>query len=212
MYNPAKFKSQNINDAFDLMDAYPFATVISVDEGLPIISHIPITPIKIGEELSLISHLACANPHSKILTKGPITAVFHGPHTYISPMWYGENDVPTWNYSVVHVSGVAELIETNSELIDCLQTLTAHIERHWPSGWDFFIPDDLQGDDLAKHIVGFKIKINKINFKNKLSQNRPATDREGILKGLETRTDENSRLVGEAMRKLLTADTKPKNF
>ncbi|MBY0386040.1 FMN-binding negative transcriptional regulator, partial [bacterium] len=151
--------------------------------------------------MELIGHLAKANPHWRSFSQSQATVVFHGPHTYITPKWYIENDVPTWNYSVVHITGSIELIENYDGIVECLKELTSHTERHWPSGWDFFIPEDLNGENLTKNIVGFRIKIEHIDFKKKLSQNRSAVDRAGILKGLETRTDENSRRVLNEMKK-----------
>lgn len=87
----------------------------------------------------------------------------------------------------------------------CLKELTTHVERHWPSGWDFFIPEDLTGDILTRSIVGFKIIVDSINFKKKLSQNRSAADFSGILKGLQGRQDEASQLVLADMLRLYTS-------
>lgn len=205
MYNPQRFKSVDTNEAFDLMDRNPFATVITVVEGKPFVSHLPLTPKMVGNEIELIGHLARANPHWKSFANSQATVIFHGPHTYITPKWYAENDVPTWNYSTVHVTGKIELIESHDGIVDCLKELTSHVERHWPSGWEFFIPDDLMGDILPKSIVGFKIKVAEINFKKKLSQNRTTADRAGVLKGLETRGDDNSRSVLSEMKKLYSS-------
>lgn len=44
MYNPPRFKSENTSDVFQLMDRNPFATVISVSDGKPMVSHLPLTP------------------------------------------------------------------------------------------------------------------------------------------------------------------------
>jgi len=206
MYNPQRFKSADSNEAFDLMDRNPFATMITVTDGKPFVSHLPLTPKRVGDKIELIGHLARANPHWRSLANSQVTVIFHGPHTYITPQWYTENDVPTWNYSTVHAVGGGELIESREGIVECLKELTAHVERHWPSGWDFFIPDDLSGDILPKSIVGFKIKIDEINFKKKLSQNRTAADRAGVLKGLEARADDSSRLVLSEMRRLYHSD------
>lgn len=195
MYNPSRFKSEDIQEAFQLMERYPFATIISVVDGKSVISHLPLTVKKIGDKIELIGHLAKANPHSRLMANSPVTVLFQGPHTYITPMWYAENDVPTWNYLTVHINGTVELIESYDGIVDCLKKLTSHVEQHWPSGWEFFIPDDLNGEILPKNIVGFKININEINFKKKLSQNRSKEDRVGILKGLESRSDDNSKAV-----------------
>lgn len=202
MYNPTRFKSEDLIEAFKVMDNYPFATVISVVDGKPFISHLPLTPKINGEKIELIGHLAKANTHWKFLNQNPATILFQGAQTYITPKWYAEDNVPTWNYSVVHVTGEVELFEKTNDIIHCLKELTAHAERLWPSGWEFFIPDDLSGDALSQNIVGFKIRITDINFKRKLSQNRSKEDFNGVLKGLETRSDDNSRSVLAEMKKL----------
>jgi len=201
MYNPASFQSTDKAEVFHLMYNYPFATLISSNEnGLPCISHLPLTPIKDNDDIYLVGHLAAANPHSKILNTSPVIVIFNGPHTYITPKWYEENDVPTWNYVAVHVVGLVELYKDTSSIIECLKILTKHTEVIYPSGWDFFIPGDLQGSILEKSIVGFKIKIQSIDFKKKLSQNRSETDRLSILNGLKSRTDEMSRLISLEMQ------------
>lgn len=202
MYNPQRFKSDDTTEAFDLMDQNPFATVITVVDGKPFVSHLPLTPKMVGIEIELVGHLARANPHWKSFANSQVTVIFQGPHTYITPKWYAENDVPTWNYSTVHVTGKIELIENFDGIVECLKELTAHVERHWPSGWRFFIPDDLMGDTLPKSIVGFKLKVDEINFKKKLSQNRTAADRAGVLRGLGSRNDDNSRASLADMSKL----------
>lgn len=206
MYNPQRFKSMDRAEAFTLMEQNPFATIISVVDGKPIISHLPLTPKKDGNKIVLIGHLARSNPHSKYLASAITTIIFRGAHTYITPQWYPKNDVPTWNYSIVHVSGKVELIENTIGLIDCLKELSSHAERLWPSGWDFFIPEDLTGNILPKKIVGFRFFVDEINFKRKLSQNKTPADRAGVLQGLESREDDNSRAVLADMLRLYFAN------
>lgn len=207
MYTPPRFQSTNRDEAFALMDRNPFATVITVAPGMaPLISHLPLTPKWDGQDIVLFGHLAKANPHWKQLGSHPTTAIFHGPHAYITPKWYAENDVPTWNYSVIHATGPIEMIEDEEGLIKCLTELSTHAEGHWPSGWDFFIPDDLSGDILVKSIAGFRLRVSEMQFKTKLSQNRSATDRAGILRGLATRNDDNSLGVLTDMKKVFDSD------
>lgn len=205
-YNPQRYKAENISEAFDLMDQNPFATVISVSEDKPLVSHLPLTPKRVGEHIELIGHLARANPHWRLLSTANTTVIFQGPHAYITPTWYAKDDVPTWNYSTVHASGPIQLIEDQQGLVECLKDLTAHVERHWPSGWEFAIPDDLSGDVLSKSIVGFRIRVESINFKKKLSQNRSPADRAGVLRGLGERKDDASQGVLREMLKLYSKD------
>ena len=205
LYNPPRFRVDDLDGAFEIMDKNPFATVISVAEGgEPVISHLPLTPkwIQGGGGIELIGHLARANPHSKVIGTGSIHVVFHGAHAYITPKWYVHDSVPTWNYTAVHVKGRVELIETFEGLIDCLQDLSAHAERHWPSGWKFWVPEDLGEKFLPKKILGFRISIDELSFKKKLSQNRPPEEVAGVLRGLEARGDAGSLALLEDMRKL----------
>jgi transcriptional regulator len=210
MYNPQRFQSVDHNEAFELMDGNPFATLMTVVDNKPFVSHLPLTSKKVGNRIEIIGHLARANPHWKTFANSQATVIFSGPQTYITPQWYAENDVPTWNYSTVHVTGKIELIESHDGIVECLKELTAHVERHWPSGWDFFIPDDLTGDILPKSILGFRIQAEQINFKKKLSQNRSPADRAGVLKGLATRGDDNSKAVLAEMMKLYSTSGESK--
>lgn len=195
MYNPPRFKIENKQEAFALMVNYPFATVVSVKENQPLISHLPLIPKWIDGDIELAGHMAKANPHWRILDSENTTLLFHGAHTFITPVWYEKDDVPTWNYSALHVSGQITLIEDYEGIVNCLKNLTDFTEEHWPSGWNFFIPEDLSGPLLTKHIVGFKILVKDINYKRKLSQNRSANEQKNIIKGLANRTDENSQKV-----------------
>lgn len=210
MYNPEKFNNPDSKAAFDLMYRFPFATVITAHDSETTISHLPLTPIHVDGKIVLIGHMAKANPQWKSMRSELVTAVFHGHHTYITPQWYAENDVPTWNYSVVHAKGRAEIYENYAELVNCLKTLTEHTETVWPSGWKFIIPDDLPPQILEKSIVGFKITVEELVFKNKLSQNRNEADRAGVLNGLQTRTDEQSLGVLADMQKLYSKNGQKK--
>ncbi len=203
IYNPQRFAKNDLDASFELMDRNLFATVVSVANKSPYISHLPLTPKRVGDTIELVGHLARANPHSKILSKDQdVTAVFHGPHAYITPKWYAENNVPTWNYAVVHAKGKVQLVEDYESILGCLQELARHAERHWPSGWEFFVPDDLKDPMLTKKIVGFKITIEDIQYKNKMSQNNPAEDIKGVLRGLAMRGDDNSLGVRAEMLKV----------
>ncbi len=202
MYNPTRFKSTDLDEAFKLMEGFPFATVITVADGKPMITHLPLTPVRNGDSIELIGHMARANPHSKVLACSAMTAIFHGPHTYISPKWYEENDVPTWNYLAIHATGKLSIVDTETGLLKILQGLTDHVERLWPSGWSFFLPEDLQGERMTSGIVGFRMIVEDLNFKKKLNQSRSEKDHEGVLSGLSSRTDDNSRLIQAEMKKL----------
>ncbi len=208
MYNPPRYASHDPGEALRLMEQNPFATVITVSEQKPFISHLPVAAKMLDGRIELMGHLARTNPHWRLFANNPTTIVFHGPHAYITPKWYAQNDVPTWNYLAVHAEGEVDLIEGREDLLDCLRGLATHLEERWPSGWELFIPEDLSGDQLQKGIVGFKMKVESFNFKKKLHQGSREENRAGVLRGLGTRTDDQSRALLEEMLKMYARDGK----
>jgi transcriptional regulator len=203
MYLPPKFKVENETEALELMRKFPFATLISVSEQGPMISHLPLVwERNAKKDLVLFGHLARANSHWKVLKGGPVTVVFHGPHTYIRSKWYEENDVPTWNYATIHIQGQAKLIEDRDGIIDCLKKLTDQMESGLEDPWDFWIPNDLSsGEKLSSAIVGFRISVSDMMVKFKLSQNRSKEDQKRVVQGLDLRMDQMSREISEMMKK-----------
>jgi transcriptional regulator len=153
---------------------------------------------------SLRFHLARANPTSKALAdKREVLMVFTGPHTYISPDWYAnENLVPTWNYAVVHAYGTPRTVD-ETELRRLLDDMTASQEdglakKPWTTDK---MPSDLV-DKLCKAIVGFDLLITELQGKWKLNQNRGADDRTGVVSALEKLGGESNLAVAGTMRKL----------
>lgn len=211
MYNPSVFKSEDSEAALNLMKGFPFATVISTKENKPIISHLPLVANKLENSFVLTGHMARANSQWHTFQDSEVTVVFTGPHAYITPKWYidSENEVPTWNYSVVHARGSVEIIEDFEGAVECLKSLSAHAEKLWPSGWKFSVPEYFMGDTLMKNIVAFKIKVVDMDFKMKLSQNRIREDRVSIAKGLAEKTDDRFyELLNSMLDLYLTEDNK----
>ncbi|MEI8025777.1 MAG: FMN-binding negative transcriptional regulator [Pseudomonadota bacterium] len=209
MYLPSKFQCQDKREIRSLMESYPLATVITIVDNNPLISHLPMV-VETGPngDLVLIGHMSKANPHSRHIKKSETTLIFHGPNAYITPKWYEQNDVPTWNYAVVHCKGLTKLILDANGIQNCLKKLTHAAEKNSLDPWDFWLPDDLSDPtDLTTAIVGFEVTISEINAKFKLSQNRSSVDRKGVIGGLGSRTDDNSK----AIQNLIIANEAKKN-
>ena len=149
----------------------------------------------------LYGHLARANPHLKLLKTNSVYIIFHGPNGYITPSWYAEHDVPTWNYAVVHAKGDCELMENSLAIEECLKRLTHQMESKRDLPWEFSIPSDLSAVGvMEKAIAGFKISVTSMQAKFKLSQNRNETDRAGVTAGLEQEGSDVAREMLRLMR------------
>ena len=128
MYIPTQFKMKDEQMMYDLIKEYSFATLISQHDGVPLVTHLPL--VLNSENTYLYGHFARPNPQWKYIENQTVLAVFHGPHSYISPSLYETNKaVPTWNYTAVHVYGEVELITNETELNDFLKELVDKYER-----------------------------------------------------------------------------------
>ena len=173
--------------------------MIICHEGAPMATHLPLELVSEGREYRLLGHFAHANQHRTAITaETEVLAIFHGPHTYISPRWYDHVNVPTWNYVSVHCYGKMRFIE-GGELRSALDRLVRHYEGDLPTGYSI---DRLPAEFFSgqvKGIVGFEITVSRIEAAGKLSQNRNAKDFATVMSELRNRGDENSLAVAEAM-------------
>ena len=172
MYTPKHFSGERAQ-ALRLIGEFPFATLITAVNGAePHITHIPI----LLEDDVLVGHMARANPHWQAFPQGRTVAVFHGPHAYISPRWYVEPDqnVPTWNYAVVHVHGRPEMLDAETVPLH-ITRVTAHFEQ---GAW---APAPEKVARLAPGVVGFRLRPERIEVKIKMNQNRTAADRAKVI-------------------------------
>jgi transcriptional regulator len=189
LYVPKVFDEQDLDVLHDLIEASSFGMLVAPGEGGPMIAHLPFLLDRArGPQGTLLVHVARPNPIRHALEKGePVVAVFRGPHGYVSPGWYTSRDeVPTWNYAVVHAQGVPRAL-SDDELLAALAALAAVHERGMPDPWTLadLTPETM--GELFPAIAGFSLEITALEGKLKLSQNRKPEDREGALRGLRAR-------------------------
>jgi len=198
MYIPKQFKITEVAAAYDVIQENSFATLFSMHEGMPIATHLPLILNK--EENVLYGHFARPNPQWKDIENQTVLAVFHGPHCYISPSWYETNKaVPTWNYVTVHVYGEVELLEDEHELIGSLHDMVLKYEAP-ESSYKLQDVDAEFLNGMNKGIRGFKIKINKIEGKAKLSQNHSLQRQELIVQQLERNSNIDEQKIAVLMK------------
>jgi transcriptional regulator len=202
MYIPKAFQEDDVRILHAFMRKYSFAALVTQQNGVPFATHLPfILDTERGPHGTLLAHMARANPqwHDFDQTQ-EVLVIFQGPHAYISPSWYEvELSVSTWNYAVVHAYGLARLIEGEEELYNLLRTLIQTHEAHFEKPWTFQLPDDYV-QKMMRGIVGFEIKITRLEGKFKLSQNRTASEREKVMAALQDSSDTLSTSVAELMR------------
>jgi transcriptional regulator len=205
MYLPGHFEERRPEVLQRLMRENGFATLITAGDGVPFASHVPvlIDGDAIADRLRIRAHVARANPHWKQIGDGaPVLAIFHGPHAYVSPSWYADEDnVPTWNYAVVHAYGRAALLAP-PETRALLKDLVEHHERAFAAPWRFDALPAALVDQLLGAVVGFEIAVDRLEGKLKLSQNRPPEDRRRVSEQLAASADPLAREVAAWMERI----------
>jgi len=200
MYVPASFEESRPAVLHELMERNPLATLVAVTAAGIQANHIPVMHEPgAGSPGMLRGHIARANTLWRDLKEGAeVLAIFQGASHYISPNWYPsklENGqvVPTWNYTVVHARGRITWIHDAGWLREFLDSLTERHERDSASPWRIRDAPPKYIDGMLKAIVGFEIALEKLTGKWKLSQNRNAADRAGVVAALSGLSEEESR-------------------
>ena len=177
MYAPPHFAQPDPDQLVALMRAHAFALLLCADaDGAIEASHLPF----LVEQGRLRCHVARQNRLAELAAAGrTMTAVFAGPHAYVSPRWYSDpqRSVPTWNYAVVHATATARVVP-EPELRAIVHELTAIEEQ---GAWS----PDPSSDKMLRGIVGIELAAPRLDGKWKLSQNRPAEDRNRVRAELE---------------------------
>lgn len=171
MYPPKQHQDDDTNHIIEVIKTYPLATVISVKDNIPYITHLPL----IYEDGKLIGHIDIYNPQAQLLkNNNDVTIIFAGPECYISPSIYSTTQLPTWNYIKVHLKGTVKAIESKAALKQSLITMTAFLEA--PNHKYVLKPDNPRLDKNLNYIEMFEIKITHWEGKFKLSQDKKTSD------------------------------------
>ena len=171
MYPPKKHQDDNCNHMIEVIKTYPLATVISIKDNQPLITHLPL----IYEDQKLIGHIDIYNPQAKLLrNNNDVTVLFAGPECYISPSIYSTTQLPTWNYIKVHLKGKVKVIECKATLKQYLITMTEFLEA--PDHKYILEPNNPRLDKNLDYIEMFEIVITDWEGKFKLSQDKKPKD------------------------------------
>jgi len=216
MYIPPAFRLADHAAALEVMRRHPFALlVVATGAGETEIAHLPLMIDIEGEgdgaALWVRGHVAKANPIARLIAvssaDAPVrsTAVFAGPNAYVSPDWYAtEHQVPTWNYLAVHASGPLAAIDAPDAVDAVLADLSAVHEaalapkRPWTMDK---MPDGLI-ERMRKGLTAFRFPVDRLEPKAKLSQNKGAADRDGVIAALDALGSGDAAATAEWMRRL----------
>jgi transcriptional regulator len=188
MYVNPHFAERELPALQDTIEQVRFGALVLCADAL-LAAHVPfVLHREQGSLGTLAAHVARNDPLARHLRGRPESLViFGGARAYVSPRWYPNGGLPTYNYIAVHAYGRPRVIEERDGARAHLAELTAVHERRYQRSWTLADADQGLVEDLLAHIVAFTIEIESIQGKRKLSQNRAAGDREGVIRGLRER-------------------------
>jgi len=177
MYNPSVHQIKDTDSILALIKEYPFAILITQSEVGPVATHLPVL-VEQNDPLILGAHMAKANPHWKFFESGtPSMLIFNGPHTYISPSRYVTRpNVPTWNYVAIHAYGDIEVVSDPIACVDHLKTMVDAMDPNLKASHPESTEVELLRSKLSGVVV-FRMKVDRLEAKAKLNQNKPEQDR-----------------------------------
>jgi len=204
MYVPPSNAEDRPGVLFDFIEAHPLGALVTASADGLFATHLPLVLHRgRGPHGVLEGHVARANPHHRLEpAAGEALVIFPGPDAYVSPSWYPAKAehgrvVPTWNYVAVHAYGALRFVEDRAFLRRHLEELTARHEAGRERPWAV---DDAPAEYVAgleRAIVGVEIAITRVEGKWKMSQNRPAADIDGVVRGLAASPRAGDREVAE---------------
>jgi transcriptional regulator len=208
MYIPPAFREDDIEKLVSFMRANSFATLVSIVNDVLVASHIPLVVTVKDGVVTLSGHLAKPNPQWQGFGVGETLAVFTGPHAYISPSLYeNQQSVPTWNYIAVHAYGSPQIItlgdspEQMDKMIDeMIDTYEAEYKSQWHNLSDNFREGMMNG------IIAFEMTVTRLEGKYKLSQNRSHADQYHVAHTLLQSPEATVQAIGAAMKQNLDTD------
>ncbi len=200
MYIPEFNRQKDRAATLAFMRANPFAILVSNVSGVPFATHLPLLVHEAEDQLIVRGHMAKANAHWKSMKESEESLViFHGPHAYISPSLYElRESVPTWNYAAVHVYGEPTLFSDEPGLREVLHQMIDTFESAYMAQWQEL--SQQYQSRMMKHIVGFEIKVKRLEAKFKLSQNRTKGEQARVIQSLNQSPDSNISGVAELMQ------------
>ncbi|TGP22628.1 MULTISPECIES: FMN-binding negative transcriptional regulator [unclassified Mesorhizobium] len=190
MYIPPAFRDDDTESLRATIRAARLATLVTATAEGPRATPLPLfLDDSEGEHGVIYGHVAKANPQWRAPVLGDGLVIFMGPDAYVTPAWYQAKQetgkvVPTWNYVAVHAYGPIEFFEDADRLLDVVTRLTNLHEGGRAAPWSVSDapPDFIQSQ--LKGIVGLRLPITRLEGKRKMSQNRNAADRAGVVSGL----------------------------
>lgn len=201
MYTPHHFKFADDNEKIAFMKQYSFATIVTVNDTIPVATKLPFFIDYSSGRLVLSSHFAIANEQTKYIEENISLVIFNEPHAYISPKHYEKlESVPTWDYIAVHAYGKAKIIKDEVSKLKALEQMIQFYEKDYLGQWTSLSEKFKSG--MIRGIVAFELEVTDLQGQKKLSQNKTEIERQRMIKQFENSSNTVERDIANYIRDL----------
>jgi len=189
------------NEIRRLIRENPWATIVSNTATGLVASHYPVVLEEDADGISIVSHVGRPDEQLHELGQHEMLVIIQGPHGYISPSWYSNDElIPTWNHVTAHLYGTPELL-TEAENFDVLDDLVDHFEKRMPNPVTITLNEEASRR-IAKGTVGMRLRVTRFDARLKLSQNKRPEVFERIVEALEGDGPYNSAELAREMKRV----------
>jgi transcriptional regulator len=181
-----------------------FGVIVAADERGPRASHVPFVILRRDDRVIVQIHLTAKNPLVSLADGSTrFLLIVSGDDAYVSNDWYASRDnVSTWLYEAVHLSGVAHLRERDDNRAHG-DTLLAVSEARLPKQpWDLTQMEPTKRETMLASIRVIDLVVDEIEGQSKLNQHKSDEDHVAVANQLARAEETGSRRLAERMRAL----------
>jgi transcriptional regulator len=181
-----------------------FGVIVAADERGPRGSHVPFIIARRETGVIVQIHLTARNPLVE-LADGVrrFLLIVSGDDPYVSNDWYASRDnVSTWLYEAVHLSGVAHLREHDENRSHGDALLRVSEARLPKQPWDLAQMESTKRETMLASIRVIDLVVDQIEGQSKLNQHKSDEDHVAVAKQLARAEETGSRRLAESMRAL----------
>src|SRR2546427_11228522 len=176
MYSPPYNRIEDRAELLAFLRANSFAVLVTRELRA---SHLAVQVRATESELILDMHMARANPQWQDFFDDEALVVFSGPHAYVSPRWYEEQErVPTWNYASGHAYGGPKVVQDRNAKHASQRRLVTALDPQWLAKFDPLRREYV--DSMLGGIVNFEIALTRLEKRWELCRNRRLRQKEPV--------------------------------
>ena len=181
-----------------------FGVIAAADAGGPRASHVPFVIERRDDRVIVQIHLTAKNPLLELADgQRRFLLIVSGDDAYVSNDWYASADnVSTWLYEAVHLSGVARLREREANRGHGDALLAVSEARLPKQPWDLAQMEPGKRETMLSAIRVIDLVVDEIEGQSKLNQHKSDADHVAVARRLAHAEETASRRLAAKMRAL----------